>query len=522
MALTKYHAFGLHIADTLIKLVELVPLGQSFTPVAFGELALPPGIVVDGIISDSETLAGFINQLRQRLAWGKLTTDFVVCSLPESRVFLKAITVPHFPPKQLDEAIAWEARSLIPLPVEQAYFNTQIIERREKNVDVLIAATERKIVDTYLSTLTIAKLTPIAFDLECDAAARTINEQEIKKSVVLVIHIGIKSTALSIFRYAKLLFSNTIPHGLWQLTEDLATSRNIAWEKALEEINQSGVTNLAAERTLTAIANGIISTISFYNGQVKNPQERIQKLLATGSSVDIRGLIPRLKSLISVYELTIAKPRVVIAEDHQNKGCKPLAASIGLALRGGYPSQFELDINFLPESFIRGVETREIQKKSVRLLAIFTYIVFLMLAVLAFGLWSITNELESLKDENKHLEAESSEHPARKQYAFIEETNSLMTILQGAENSRLPIQEILETVNEAVPRNVSFKSLTLDRIGESIEIKGKGARREDILIFVTKLQEQKMFKNITVSLSSFDQESEGSFSLTMTFAKTIK
>lgn len=520
MALTKYHAFGLHITDTLIKLVELVPSAPSYAPIAYGEITLPSGIVTEGVINDNERLAGYINQLKQRLSWGKITSDFVVCSIPESRVFLKVITVPHFPKKQLDEAIAWEARSLIPLPVEQAYFQTQVIFSREKDVDVLVSATERKLVDSYLVTLTQAKLTPIAFDLECVAAARAIDDTRVARSTILQIHAGIKTTTLSVFRQGKLFFSNSIPYGIYHLTEELSKELVLPYDKAVEERQRTGISRIQGDLTISAIANGITSTITFFNGQTKDPQEKISELLVTGSFAHLSGFVDKLKNHIQNYTLTIAKPRLQIGRELEGVGCNALATCIGLALRGVYPAQYEDDTNFLPESYIKAIETREIQKKSTRLMAIFAYITFLVGLILGFSYFTLINEVKNLKSDNG-LEAQvNATHPAKKLYSWIEEKNSLVSILGEVEKERIPYHLLFRKINQSVPKNVRLVRLEITQSTQNIEIKGVGQSRQSILAFAKKLSEDKAFKEVSLALSSFDEEIEGSFSLTSLFDKS--
>lgn len=520
MALLRYHAFGLHITDSIIKVAELVPVDNTFTPIAYGEVAIPPGIVVDGFINDAEVLAGYINKLKQQLAWGKLTTDFVVCSLPESRVFLKVITIPHFPRKQLDEAISWEAQSLIPLPVEQAYFETQIIKTKEKEVDVLVAATDKKLVDSYVSTLTLAKLTPISIDLECNAVGRAIVEQNINKTA-LEIHVGDKTTTLSVFRGGKLLFSNTIPHGLLHLVADFSTTPKLNREEGIEILQTAGVAQLSRTPTISAVGNGITSTITFYNSQLKSPDEKIEHVILTGSYAHTQGLFEKLQPFIGLLPFTIATPKVTINKELQDVGCEPLSTSIGLALRGVHPMLYEGDLNFLPLPFVQRIETQEIQKKIVRTISIFSYITFLVIIILIVSYFALKRDNRLLEENVKYLNEQMTNHPAKKLYPWIQEKNALLTLLDSVESKRLPYTAILQRINKIIPQNVSLVSLAIDESKSTIEIVGNGKTREAIVAFVKKLDQEKVFKDVSILYSSFGEESNPAFTLSLAFDKKL-
>ncbi|MBI3282841.1 pilus assembly protein PilM [Candidatus Curtissbacteria bacterium] len=519
MALTSYHAFGLHITDSIIKLVELAPSGNSFVPVGYSKIDLAPNIVVEGMINEAETLAGIIRQLIQRPVWGKITSDFVVCSLPESRVFLKVISVPHFPAKQLDEAIAWEARALIPLPVEEAYFHTQIIGSSDKQVEVLLAATEKKLIDTYLATLTIAKLIPVAFDLECNAVARSIAEKELENSTVLQIHIGQKTTTLTVIRTGKLLFSNTIANGITNFVQEVAVEMHISPEQALIEFNRAGILKLTGKKTLSALGNGITSTITFYNSQ-NNAEKKIERLILAGSSAIIPGLIDGIKVFTPQLPIGIASPRLPLPPALTSVGCSPLQTSLGLAMRGAHPARFESDINFLPEFYIKNIEAKELQKRSTRLLAIFIYVSFLINFILIFTWFSLRKDISQLKLQILQGQSINSNHPAKSLYSWIEEKNSLISFLSSLEKERLPYQILLSHLNATIPSTVKLTNLAVDREKRHIEIQGVGQSREAILAFSKKLSEDKIFKDVSFSYSSFDRESDAAFSVQLAFDPT--
>ena len=520
-ALLHTHAFGLQITDGLIKFAELSYAKNSFRIIAYGERLLPPSAITDGAINDADLVVKEIRQLLQNPLFGQVSTNYVVCSLPESRIFLKTISLPKFSKTQIKEAILWEAKSVLPIPSEKAYYQTQILEEHDKTVEALVAATEQKLVDDYLSVLHLAGLTPIAFDLECYAALRTIQDDEVKKRTLIQVHIGNNVTMLTVLKHSQVWFSHALPTGTNTLTKDIALERNISVDEARIVRDNEGFNALKTDKTITSIASGIVSTLKFYEQNLGKENTHIDGVIFTGGYSSLPGLIQHLSTHITNIPVSIAKPRLSFSNELITKyKLSPLLISFGLALRGASPIRWESDLNFLPETFITQLELRESTEKNIRLLSILGYISLCVSIILGFSLWLLYSDLKTVDRRITQQKDLVEHHSAHALFPKIEEANKQFQLISNLETLRLPFHTILPKITDAVPEGIQLTSLNFTQGKKRFDINGVARSRTHILAFAQRLEKDPGIKDITVLLGSFNKDQEALFTLSLAIQET--
>ena len=87
-------AFGLDISDESFKFIQLKIRGGSAKLAAFGFGDFPKGLITDGEIKNERAAADILMAALRKPAQGKLTTRFVVCSLPEEHSFIRVLQLP--------------------------------------------------------------------------------------------------------------------------------------------------------------------------------------------------------------------------------------------------------------------------------------------------------------------------------------------------------------------------------------------------------------------------------------------
>src|SRR3989338_6119072 len=100
MAFRKASAFGMDIGDASIKVLQFRTGGIPSLN-GFAEVALPAGIVVAGEIKEPGKLAGYI---KTAVKTARISSEHVVGALPESKTFLKILSIPF------QESLPWRAR----------------------------------------------------------------------------------------------------------------------------------------------------------------------------------------------------------------------------------------------------------------------------------------------------------------------------------------------------------------------------------------------------------------------------
>ena len=242
----KPEAFGLDISDLSLKIIKLKKIKNGFDLATFGEQNLKPGIIKGGEIKDEKALSEVIKEALNKVQGEKLKTKYVIASLPEEKAFLQVIQMPRMSEEELKSAVIYEAENYIPLPIEEVYLDSQVIQPVHNHLDhfdVLIAALPEKTVDPYLSVLKMARLEPVSLEIESLSISRALIKGEVSAFPVLLIDLGATRTSFIIFSGHSLRFTSSIPVSSGNFTEiisktlgvDLAEAEKLKIKYGLEE-----------------------------------------------------------------------------------------------------------------------------------------------------------------------------------------------------------------------------------------------------------------------------------------------
>lgn len=200
---------GLDISDQVLRAVQLKKIGKRFALVKIGEEKLNEGTVEDGEIKDKKQ---FERSLRTILEKKKISRN-VVYSFPELKTFVKIIDVPDLEGPELKESIRWEAEANIPIQIEDAHLDWEIIERNEiKNTKkIFLAAILKRIADEYSECLENAGFKIAAAETDSIALARALKNQE--KQAFLAVNIDKMETILTMVHRGSVRFTSSIQKG---------------------------------------------------------------------------------------------------------------------------------------------------------------------------------------------------------------------------------------------------------------------------------------------------------------------
>lgn len=105
---------GLDIGTSAIKLVEIIDRGSRQELTTYAHVDLPPNLVA--ISSRTKTSLKPLAQLiTQTLEAAQASADAVVLALPSSQIFTTTLTMPDIPDDQMDNAVKFAARDIIPV-----------------------------------------------------------------------------------------------------------------------------------------------------------------------------------------------------------------------------------------------------------------------------------------------------------------------------------------------------------------------------------------------------------------------
>jgi type IV pilus assembly protein PilM len=276
-----------------------------------------------------------------------IKTREVNFSIPDFSTFFTNFELPPMSPKELPQAVRYEARSYIPLPLSEITLDWTVIEgevsaKLKSPLKILVAAIPNEVINQYQEIAQFSNLKLQALEAEVFALARSSVRNE--KGVVGLIDIGARSTTVNVLEKKILKISHSFNISGNELTEILSRSLSISYEEAEKLKNNYGLVKmnkfeLNVREILLPLIDSIFNEIRkifqiFYRQEGKE----IEKIVLAGSS----ALLPGLKEYFAEEfqkEIEIANPFFGISSppilDEVLKEIGPTyAIAIGLALKG--------------------------------------------------------------------------------------------------------------------------------------------------------------------------------------------
>lgn len=229
-------AIGLDIGSSAVRVAEVEQRrGGSLRLKRYGEVALPPGAVVDGDVVEPMVVADALREL-----WGStgVRGRNVAVGLASQRVTVRPIDLPDLPESELAAAVRMQAADQLPMPVDEALLDYVLVERYavgddRQNIRVLLVAAEREMVERLLAAVTAAKLRPVLVDLDAFALLRSLaTSTEAGDETELIVDIGAAVTKIAVHRGGHPLFVRMVRLGGDASTRQLQQVLDLSWEEA--------------------------------------------------------------------------------------------------------------------------------------------------------------------------------------------------------------------------------------------------------------------------------------------------
>lgn len=344
-------AVGLDISEHVFRLVEIRrgPFYHRTNRLfRYSEERVPDGVLVAGEFKKPDLVATHLKNLVKK-AYGRRTTRGAVVSLPETRTFIKVISVKK-PDKDgdLGAAIRSEAELHIPTPINELYIDWQLLDDPKKipvgkPMNVTIAAAPKLIVDGYSAALESAGLFPVAFEIEAQAIVRSIVPiKDGDSKAVGIVDFGATRSSFIVYDRGTIQFTVSIPLSGDVVTRHISKALSVEEDEAERTKRQCGVdahkcgTKLWSimEPFLSEMAERILSAVSFYRDHFPGGRGLDEIVLCGGGANMAR--MDELLSDLTKTPVRKADPWVNIDPGHSPLPPEIILSSttaIGLALR---------------------------------------------------------------------------------------------------------------------------------------------------------------------------------------------
>ena len=341
--------FGLDLSDLSLKMVFLEEESGRDTIVSYGSVNLPLETVSDGKILKQEAVVSGVHTLFATAGPKSVRSRQVFCSLPETKAFLRILSLPTMSPEEMGEAIKWEIEANIPLSLDQVYYDYhplgRNITRESGKVSVLVVAVSRSVVDQFVATLEAAGLEVVGFETESIAQARILLPEEESDATTLIIDLGDRRTSFLIALGNIPVFTSSIPLSSQMITDAISKGMRIPFEEAERLKISEGIGSPVKGDPLFRMVEPVLESLSvemersveFYLNTLRY-SAAVDRVILCGGGSNMRGLLPYLARKLG-KPVEFGNPWVNLRMGNSlplinKKQSVQYSTALGLALRG--------------------------------------------------------------------------------------------------------------------------------------------------------------------------------------------
>jgi type IV pilus assembly protein PilM len=356
---------GLDIEAGSVAAAEIKSNGSAQVSTAAIE-PLPAGAFHEGEVGDA---AGLVEGLKSLFGKHKLSKS-VRLGIGNQRVVVRTLRLPAIEdPKEMDAAIRYQAQEQIPMPLDQAVLEHQVVggvpaqEGASPTVDVVVVAARREMISSFLEPIRQAGLDPVGIDLSAFGMIRALagvgtqatavvdsGDDEAEASepagqaehAVLYCNVG-DVMNLAVARGRACLFTRVSHEGLEGIAARLGSERGLSVEHATQWLSHVGLESPleeiegdpeivadarhALEQGLTGLVDELRLSLDYYAAQ--ESVVPVGRVVLSGPGSAIAGLAGRMEEAIG---LAVAASRPAALADYGEDVAARLTLPYGLAL----------------------------------------------------------------------------------------------------------------------------------------------------------------------------------------------
>jgi type IV pilus assembly protein PilM len=332
---------GVDIGSTSVRAIQ-TSRGKGHPVVTnFGQVPIPFGAVRGGVINDEKIVTAALKTL-----WSehKFRKRDVVVGVTSHQIVVREMSLPNLPPREFKQALPFQVRDLLPMPLDKALLDFYPLEDPKKNETVrgLLIAAPKEIVLTTVRAVERAGLHVVRVDLASFALLRAAGRVGVQ--VEALADIGAHATTLVIHVDGVPRIVRTLPRGGADVTEAIAARLKIPLQEAEDLKCRVGLLPSESPEVQAAVRDAMRSLISelrssfAYLASGGESAARVASLALCGGSARLPGLVDTLHEELGV-PVFLADPLMRVSESkgrgsHDELGLFRSSAtvSIGLAL----------------------------------------------------------------------------------------------------------------------------------------------------------------------------------------------
>lgn len=288
--------FGFDIGYGSLKVMQIDTSGKKQSVVGYGAVTFDLEALDEGVITKPELIAQAALELFSKHLIGDITTRRVVLSIPAARSYNRNVHFPKLNAKDLQDAVNQDVEQYIHLPINELYVDHSVLSETDDELELLIVAVPKKIVDSYLQLAHILNLDVVGIETTIAASGRLFLQAENGDTPTVLIDFGSLSSDLTIYDKG-LVVTGTVAGGGDDFTHSIASKLGVTLQEAhlIKTKYGLGVSKKqkeiasAIEPVIQQMAKEIKRMIRYYEER-SGTERKITQVVTMGGGANMPGL----------------------------------------------------------------------------------------------------------------------------------------------------------------------------------------------------------------------------------------
>lgn len=302
---------GLDIGSSMLKAMQVEGQRGRFKVVRAVQQPTPPGAVRDGIVLDASAVGEAIQQM---LKAAGMTASSAILAVSGPTVIVRQIVMPKLSEAVLKKSIRYEASKYITSNLEDSALAFEIVgpcADDDSQMDVMLVAAPRELVDSRIAAVERAGLDAVAVDIEAFALRRALVELNPDTfddgNLRAIVDMGANHTEVILFIGSTFALTRFIPISGDTFTDAIKNQLRLGASEAeahkaeadmsvlISGVGDPSQVDLARilQTTIDELLREIRRSINFFQSQLEDEvPSPLVEILLTGGGSQIQGLAP--------------------------------------------------------------------------------------------------------------------------------------------------------------------------------------------------------------------------------------
>ncbi|PIT93434.1 hypothetical protein COU00_04425, partial [Candidatus Falkowbacteria bacterium CG10_big_fil_rev_8_21_14_0_10_43_11] len=345
---------GIDIGKTSVKIVEMKKIKGRPTLINYGYSEENEDFAKKNLPLDIIKSARLIAETCRRAG---IKSTNAIAALPSFAVFSSVLNLARADQKELEGAVMWEAKKVIPLDLEEMILDWKVIaeepsdavlpkenktpETQNGNIKVLLTGAPKTLVKKYVAIFKEAKMNLLSLETEIFSLTRSLIGLD--KSIIALVDWGAVNTDISIIASGLPMFSRSLDSGGIMVTKAISDRLRVDFKRAdqfkldlgssLSDDPSAPLPAIVAD-TISPIVNEIKYSLNLF--QQENDKQ-VEKVIFAGGGANLPNIASYLAGVFD-KKVIIGDPFARVAYPLDLKPAldeigPKMAIAIGLALR---------------------------------------------------------------------------------------------------------------------------------------------------------------------------------------------